>query len=284
MTYCVPDLQAIESAYVGDLGYRAATHYRITEAEASAWGAPDACDRPALVLQPASGEPVLLRFIEDSAARGWRALRTFGWNVTEFVVQDVSALARRLERSAFEIIGPPKPLTRFPMIRAMQAMGPAGECCYFTEIGPGSGLELPAARAFVGRVFIVVGAGPQLPRLCEPFASFANTVETPVATPIAVISRAHGLPPDTLHRHTLVRLGAGTLIELDEYPPTARERGCRAGALPPGMAAVTFSVDDLGGPAGAPPRSVHSPAVHGRVACMRGGAGEIIELLAPHSS
>src|SRR6185312_15899568 len=122
VTYCVPDLRAIEHAYVDTLGYRVAGRSRIGAHLANAWDAAQIAGLPVLLLAPASGEAVWLRFIEDPQAGECAALTTHGWNATEFVVQDVDALALRLERSAFRIIGPPRGLTRFPMIRAMQAL------------------------------------------------------------------------------------------------------------------------------------------------------------------
>lgn len=282
VTYSVPDLGAVERAYIGELGYTLARRGRVGAVEAHAWGAPAAQGMPMLVLAPASGEPVYLRFVEDPRAAGWRALTTFGWNATEFVVQDVDALARRLDGGAFEIIGPPKSLTRFPMIRAMQAIGPAGECCYFTQVGAGCGLDLASARSFVGRVFIVVDAGPDVDALFAPYRTFGNAVDPPVATPVTVISRAHGLPADTLHRHGLVRLAEGTLIELDQYPASARPRVLGAERLAPGMAMVTFAVDSLGQHDFiAPPAACELPVLGGTAACVRGAAGELIELAAP---
>lgn len=281
VTYAVPDLRAIEAAYVGELGYCVVSRSTVGGAQARAWNAPAVEGRPMLVLGPASTEAVHLRFIESAAARGWRALKTFGWNATEFVVQDVERLAERLAGGAFEIIGPPKGLTRFPMIRAMQAIGPAGECCYFTEVGPGSGLNLAAALSFVGRVFIVVAAGPDADALFAPYANFANAIDPPVATPVRVISDAHGLPPETLHRHGLVRLPEGTMVELDSYPESARPRGTPEGELPAGMAIVSFSVDDLGdGDFIAAPTRSELPAFDGIAASLRGAAGELIELVA----
>jgi hypothetical protein len=283
VTYSVPDLVAIERAYVDELGYTVAARGRIGERQARSWGAPGVEGAPALILAPGSGEAVYLRFVEDAAAAGWTALTTFGWNVTEFVVEDVDSLARRLEGGAFKIIGYPKSLTRFPMIRAMQAVGPAGECCYFTQVGPGSGLDLAAARSFVGRVFIVVAAGPDADALFAPYSEFGNAVDPPVATPVLVISQAHRLPSDTLHRHGLVRLTEGTLVELDQYPLSARRRGGVEGKLPPGMAMVTFSIDTLGDRGFlAPPAPCGLPGIEGVAACLRGAAGELVELLAPH--
>ncbi len=280
VTYVVPDLDQIEAAYVRLLGYRIVERSRVAQTQALAWGAPGVAQRRMLTLGPASGECVYLRFIEGMEASGWTALTTFGWNATEFVVQDVDLLAERLASGPFEIIGPPKPLSRFPMIRAMQALGPAGECCYFTQVGAGSGLELAAARSFVGRVFIVVAAGPDADALFEPYARFANKQDAPVSTAVQVISRAHGLPPETLHRHGLVRLPTGTLIELDQYPASAGARPAVSGALAVGMAMVTFEVAALAGwPLLGPVASCGLPGVEGRAGCLQGAAGELIELL-----
>lgn len=280
VTYTTPDLGAVEAAYVGQLGYRVIGRYQVPEAQAQSWDAPAASGRPVLLLGPESGEPVHLRFVHVPAAQGWRALETFGWNATEFVVQDVDSLHARLGQGGlFSIIGLPKGLTRFPMIRAMQAIGPAGECCYFTEIGEGSGLDLAPALSFVGRVFIVVAAGPDADVLFQPYAAFSNNIDPPVSTPVQVISAAHDLPPDTLHAHGLVRLPGGTLIELDAYPAAATARRLVVGELAPGMAAAAFNVDDLGSHRFVGP-IYDGP--DGRSGCIRGATGELIELFQAH--
>lgn len=259
--HVVADIAAVARAYERWLGYMPVSREPVSEREAEDWGAPAMAGRASVTLAPASGEPCLLRFVESPAAAGYRALTSFGWTATEFTVADVDALAARLADSPFEIIGAPKGLTRFPMIRAMQAIGPGGECLYFTEIGAGSGLDLAPARAFVGRVFIVVAAGPDVDAMFVPYAGFTNTVDPPVATPVGVISAANGLPAETLHPHGLVKIGGGTMIELDGYPPAATSRTIAPGELPPGMAMVRFGVEGKSAPLG----------VH------RGAAGELIE-------
>jgi len=285
VTYSVPNLQTIERAYVNELGYVVVARGHVSGIQARSWQAPACEGLPTLLLAPASGEAVYLRFVEDVEAAGWAALKSFGWNATEFVVQDVDTLATRLEGGAFQIIGAPKGLTRFPMIRAMQAIGPAGECCYFTQVGPGSGLDLAAARSFVGRVFIVVAAGPNADALFAPYTNFANAVDPPVATPVAVISKAHQLPLDTKHRHGLVRLSEGTLIELDEYPRSARPRANIEGKLAPGMTIVSFRANSLSGHTFiAPPAPCDLPGVSGSSGCLRGAAGELIELVATEAA
>lgn len=242
VAYTVADLALIEAAYTRWLGYRVLERGQVSAALARDWEAPAIEGRAQLLLVPATGEQVVLRFIEEPLAASWRALTTFGWNVSEIVVENVDALAASFTGSPFRIIGAPASLTRFPMIRAMQVMGPAGECLYFTQVGEGSGLELARAQAPVGRVFIVVAGGPDVHRMFGPYAGFANAVDPPVRTAVKVISQAHGLPDDSLHAHGLVKLGHGSLIELDEYPPLARVREVPAGALPPGMAVVSFAV------------------------------------------
>lgn len=261
VTYTVPDPGAIEAAYTRWLGYRVLERGVVDAALARHWEAPLMQGRSQVVLGPPQGESVGMRFVEDPDAAGWTALTSFGWNVSEIVVRDVDALAAALEGSPFRIIGPPASLTRFPMIRAMQVIGPAGECLYFTQVGDGSGLDLAQAQARVGRVFIVVAGGPDVTRLFEPYAAFENDIDPPVSTPVRVISRAHGLPPETPHAHGLVKLGAGSLIELDEYPSSATPRAPRAGALPQGMALVTFEVPQAK-----------------RAMLLRGGAGELIRI------
>jgi hypothetical protein len=275
VTYAVPDLAAVEEAYVHALHFRVQQRGRVGRLTAAAWNAPACAGRPMLTLVPARSEPCCLRFVESPAAAGWRALVTHGWNATEFVVEDVDALARDLRGTGFREIGAPTSLTRFPMIRAMQAVGPFGECLYFTEVGAGSGLDLARAESFVGRVFIAVAGGPDVDGMFEPYAQFENDVDPPVATPVAVLSAANGLPPETPHRHGLVKVGSGTLLELDAYPPTTRPRQVAAGELPPGMAIVTLQVDRL--PARLATAS-YETETGGRAALIRGRAGELIEL------
>jgi len=262
VTYKVPDLGVVEAAYTRWLDYRVTARGAVSEALARDWEAPVLAGREQLTLEPAGGESVALRFVAEPRAAGWRALTTFGWNVSEIVVERVDMLAGQLAGSPFRIIGGPASLGRFPMIRAMQAVGPAGECLYFTEVGAGSGLDLARAQAPVGRVFIVVAGGPDVRRMFDTYASFANEIDPPVSTRVQVISDAHALPADTLHAHGLVKLGCGSLIELDEYPRGATPRAEAPGCLPPGMAVVSFEVADRVGSA-----------------LLRGAAGERIRLV-----
>jgi hypothetical protein len=248
VTYTLPDIDLIETTYTRWLRYRVVSRGNVTADEAHAWSTPAMAGRRFVTLAPASGEVVTLRFIEAPDAR-WHSLRSHGWNVSEIVVQDVDGLAAQLRSSPFKIIGEPTSLTRFPMIRAMQVIGPANECLYFTQVGDGSGLDLAQAQSYVGRVFIVVAGGPDLPALFRTYERFANDIDPPVSTPVRVISIANELPLDTLHAHGLVKIGRGSLIELDAYPAVTQPRHTPAGSLPSGMAMVSFEVSGSPRPA-----------------------------------
>lgn len=280
VTYTVPDVRVIEDTYPRWLDYRVVARGELPAAVADAWRTPAVAHCPVLTLAPASGEPVYLRFIESPEAAGWKALTTHGWNVSEIAVQDVDALAAELADSPFRIIGPPTSLQRFPMIRAMQVIGPLGECLYFTQVGEGCGLDLAAARSFVGRVFIVVAGGPDLDALFRTYAVFANDIDPPVSTRVRVISLANDLPPETEHLHGLVKLRDGTLIELDQYPAVTRSRAMISGTLPAGMAMVTFAVDALPRRDGTRGEEcVFLPDADSPATVISGAAGELVELM-----
>jgi len=143
----------------------------------------------------------------------------------------------------------------------MQVLGPAGECLYLTDVSTDP--SLAKARSTVGQVFIVVAGGPDIGAMTGFYAArFEVPVSPPVAVPIGVLNRAHGLAPDSRHALALVTLPEGTRVELDQYPATAGPRPVRAGALPAGISMVSFRVaGDLA------------------TECLTGAAGELIELV-----
>jgi hypothetical protein len=284
VTTTVPDLDAVEQAYTSYLDYRTIAHGTLDEVTARSWNAPAAAGSRWLALQPASGEATCLRFVERPAANDVRALTTYGWNATEITVQDVDALAPRLAASPFEIIGPPADLDGLPMIRAMQVLGPAGECLYLTRIGAGSGFDLAGAASPVGRVFITVVGGPDIEALRGFYlARFGNQPSPAKEVRIRVLSRANGLPVETSrHGLAVLPLADGTLFELDRYPVNCTTRPCRDGDLPPGMAIVTCEVAAIGQDEdfiSRPAASTLPPFAGARRATLRGAVGELIELV-----
>lgn len=286
VTLSVPDLDAAQRAYLQVLGYRVIESGLVSPALAAGWNAPQAAGRRQVLLQPESGEHTYLRLVESPPVAGFAAMKTHGWNSNEILVQDPDALAAKLAGTPFRMIGAPRPLSTNPKVRAMQALGPAGELNYFTRIpNDGSGVYIKSsAQSFVDRTFIVVLGGPSMAAMQ---AFYRDTLGAPVtaAMPakINVLQDAWGLPADTDTPLALVNFSTRFAIELDEYPAAATPRPRRDGDLPPGMAMVSFVVDSFEGrklPWVVPP-AARSEAPYGgrRAGVLVGAAGEWLELV-----
>ena len=284
VTLLVPDPGAVERAYAASLDYRVESRGAVSETQADAWSAPELAGRESVLMRPAGDEPVYLRFVEGSAPPA-EAMRRLGWAATEILVEDPVRLESRLADSAFEVIGPPRPLAMNPSVVAMQALGPAGELLYFTRIPPGtSKFGLGSATRFVDRVFIVVVATRDAEATLDFYAStFGLPVTAPSPTEIGVLARAWQLPESQPFRLGVARLPQRFLIEVDEYPAAAGAPVVPPGELPAGMALVSFSVPTLEpwlDALVAPPRSIAEPPYAGRrVGVLRGLSGEHIELV-----
>ena len=286
VTLCAPELAPVEGAYVGSFHYRVVDRGNVSRALADAWGARLAEGRRYLLLQPESGEPVFLRVVECPPTPGYALMKTHGWNANEILVEDVEAVARRLEGSAFRTVGPPRPLSTNPEIRAMQVIGPAGELCYLTRIPPGGSLFIKnPAKAFIDRTFIVVVGGPDMKAMQTFFRDQLRLeVTAPMPAEIRVLNDALGQPASTMTPLALARVSSSFVIEIDEYPAITTPRPQRKDDLPPGMAMVTFGIETFRGvelPWLVPPRVRPESPYSGRMAALvRGAAGELIELVA----
>lgn len=285
VTTTASDLQAVEDAYARYFGYRVVERGAVDDDTAVGWGAPAVAGRPMLVMMPESGDPTVLRFVEQALPADYKPGVTFGWNATEIVVQDTDALERHLQGSPFRIDFPPKPLDGLPDIRAMQGTGPAGEILYLTWIQrPIPGHDLPVARSFVDQCFIAVVGGPDMEAMRDFYRTVFGNQAGPVVHPrIGVLNAAYGLPDDTTYPLATVPLGGASLIELDEYPPQATVRARPEGGLPPGMAIVTFECPDVAALNGhfiAPPVPSRLPPYKDHpTATLIGAAGELIEVV-----
>ena len=169
VTMLVTNLNVTEEAYNEYLDYEVVSQGIVDEGLAEVWGAEAMVDHPYVIMQPSSGEPVYLRFIEDEEKMNYRPMGTHGWNSTEILVENPDQLATELESSAFEIIGMPYDLYPTPDApRAMQVLGPSDEVLYLTRIIPeGSGFNLGSAQSYVDRVFIMVLGGASMESLRE---------------------------------------------------------------------------------------------------------------------
>lgn len=287
VTLSAPDLSAAENAYSQWLGYRVIDRGLVSQTLASSWGAPLAQGRRFVLLQPASGAPTYLRIVQSPPTTGFEAMKTLGWNSNEILVKDPDALAARFAAadSPFRVIGAPRPLSSSSSVRAMQAIGPAGELNYFTRIPPEGGTLIKTpAQSEVDRTFIVVLGGAAMAPMRAFYSGVLGTpVTDPYPTQVNVLQDAYGLPRDAQTMLALVKISPGFLIELDEYPKAAIPRPTRDGDLPPGMAIVTFASSGLDAgalPWKVPPRARSEAPYAGRRAGMLiGAAGEWIEVV-----
>jgi hypothetical protein len=287
VTMLVTRLADVESAYHEHLGYQSIERGAVSEEIAQVWAAPAMAGRRFVLMGPASGSEVYLRFIEDpSSDEAPAPLTTHGWGATELLVTDPDELAWRLERSPFTVIGPPQDLYPAPKApRAMQLRGPADEILYMTRPIPGgSRYDLGVASSFVDRSFIVVVGGPSMTDLRGFYGEVLGlVVGAPTPFTIGVLTKANGLPADTQYSLAMVQLSPGFLIELDEYPAGTRRRPIASGHLPPRMAMVSFLADSLETRKvvwRAAPRQVQAlPYAGRRTAVTVGPAGEWIEVV-----
>ncbi|MDH3513117.1 MAG: hypothetical protein OER85_19945, partial [Gammaproteobacteria bacterium] len=67
-THCVPDLNGCIPVYRDLLGYQLVDEGTLPESLTSTWAAPNMSGMPYVLLQPASGAEVYLRFIETGNA------------------------------------------------------------------------------------------------------------------------------------------------------------------------------------------------------------------------
>ena len=296
-TISAPDLGRVEQDYGRYLDYRVRERGRVAAELAQSWGAPRMAGRPYVLMSSDAAPDVYVRAVRSTAARQYRPLTTWGWNAIEIVVDDTDGTYRRFTTGLpaanipFKVIGEPANLSGYPSIRAFQVEGRSREVLYLTsETGDRSKSPLPPPNGPIGRVFIMVVAGPDVDAMVDWYASTFNLLKNPVRQrPVGVLQRAQGLPPDRTLPLTTMRLAQqGNLLELDGYSEVGKPRAVRRGELPPGVAITTMSVrnldeirlDEKTQRFIAAPR-VHAGLAYGgrRSATLRGAAGELVELV-----
>lgn len=280
ITVTVPELAAVEACYTRYLDHRVVGRGSVDDELGALWAAPGLAGSRYLLLAPAAGDECIFRFVETPADPAeYVPFSTYGWNAAEIMVQDVDALAMRLANSPFEIIGEPQNLSFTDDIRAMQILGPGRELLYLTEFRkPIPGLDTPVARCAVDSVFIVILGGPNMDDLQSYYERHYGVPRAPVMdSRVKGMSAAFGNSPDHKYPIAALPLAGKNLIEVDEMPAAATIRPAGDGALPAGIAIVSFVSETAGGqPIGrdeAPYRGA------GGVTCTAGPAGELIEII-----
>lgn len=251
------------------MGYRLVGRGRVPASMAASWGITALAGRPYLILGPASREPTYVRFIEQPSADPRSMSRKVGWTTAEFTVQNTDALYARLKDSPFRVTRPPRPIPTYSYLRAMHAIGPAGEqlnLTWVTEHRP----DLAVAESFVGRCFIAVLGAPDFSAaLAYYHDTFGNTPSAPRRLPMLELA--------------VLPLSDGTKIEVDNAAASAGAGNPVQGELPAGLAMVTFGYHDIEGISDrfvSPPVSNSLEPFPGRRSgVIRGPAGELLEIV-----
>lgn len=284
VTVGTPDIEATQRAYSEWLDYTVESRGEVSEDLAAVWKAPKMAGRRFVLMQPKSKEEVYLRFVQVDALDGYVPMKTYGWSAIEILVQDPDGLAAKFAhpKSPFKVVGPPRPLGPNSPIRAMQAIGPGNEVLYLTRVPPD--FRGGPAKTPIDRPFIMVVGGPDQPAARSFYKDlFGVESSDPVMARITVLNKAHGLDVETTHPISIVRLSEKYSIEIDSYPSTAMEREVRPGEIPAAVSIVSMvvpSLENLKAPTLAPPRKIaEAPYAGRRVAVVRGGATELIELV-----
>ena len=285
-TINTPDYEASLRDYRERLEFGVAEESRVSESLAALWGAPAMAGKRMALLASSSGAGGFLRLVEGTAVPDYRPLRSYGWASWEMTCREVFALHDRIAGKGFDVIGPPKLVPGFDNFIPFQVTGRAGEVLYLNEVlnGAMSDLDLPDAGATVDFMFIAILAAPDRAAAVRFHVEALGFTEGQTyVIPYSVINTSFGLPDDFTTAMTMTKVGRLPGSEVDQYPDGTVERPVAPGELPPGNALLSFIVDSLEAvraPFLAPPAVQPGPMYGGRrVACVRGAAGELIELI-----
>jgi hypothetical protein len=285
-TIAAADLGEIERRYGRWIDYKVRERGKVPRDLARSWGAPKAAGRDYILLSSDAAPEVFIRVVRTPGVKGYEPLTTHGWNAIEIIVDDPDALFTSMAPSPFTVIGEPAPLGSYPTIRAFQVVGSASEVLYLTaETGDRSKSILPDPNGRVGRIFIMVVAGPDIHALQGWYVDKFNLPKNPVRErPLKLLTRAQNLAPDRAMPIVTARLAEhGNLIEFDGYSENTTPRPRRKGELPHSIAMTSFIVRDLDAlklDYITPPAVRSGLAYQGRrAATVVGPAGELIELI-----
>jgi len=280
-TVSVVNLEEAERLYNQWLYYETIEKGTIPTELALSWGAEKTGGQPYIIMQPESGEDVYIRLIKINQPPKYNANTTWGWNAIEIICEDPDELNEHFKNSPFKILGKPDALKNYPSIRAMQVQGIEEDVIYFTtETGSYKKSPLPRPKSKIGRIFIMVVAGPDIFKLQDWYSEKFNMQKKKINnSPIALINKAQGIPLDSERPITTLSLSKhGNLLELDGYGNNTGPRMQNIGELPPGISITSISVknlDDLD------LKYITRPinSYGSRSATVIGPAGELLELI-----
>lgn len=275
-------------------GYVTLFSGRLGKPLAGAWSVSDP-DRRVILLGAPGEDRGMIRFVSGPTPPA-APFSTRGWTALEITVRDVDRLTETVRRRAeFRINGEPVDFGfdgRPPAIRASQMVGPCGEQIYLTQVlGTGTNHVKPPPGCDVGAVFVAVLLCTDPDRQLSPYLrglGFEAVWE--FSTPVDIISREAGLPPDHAFEFTVLSPRGGTRVEVDRFPDFRPFPSHPGDELPPGFGMASFytrefdaateSMSLAGYPAAGRVTAVREPPYNGgRCAVFTGDLGEKIELV-----
>ncbi len=161
-----------------------------------------------------------LQLIEIPGAETVDRYRHRGWFSLEVGSIDVHALAAELAANpGFELLAGPAPLEVSDHIIALQAIGPAGELYYFTEVRrelPPFSLPKPQYR--LDELFIAVALTADRAGALDFWRRLTASDGLAIDTRIGVLNRGLGLAEETRLPVGIVQLAGANLVEIDQAP------------------------------------------------------------------
>jgi len=242
-TLTVSDLDRSRKLYCDWLNYSAVETGTISPELAQSWDTPKTAGAPYCVLKPESGADIFIRMIQQPGVEGYKALTSYGWAAIEICNQDTLAVNDIMEKSPFEIVGPPQPLDGLPYIFPMQVKGPDREIVYLTEFKERhmEAYDLPEAGSLIDRMFILVLACSDLEKSGAWLSKHLAVDQGPPMDLIyTLINTAFDLPENDKHTIATLQHERDVFLEIDQYPKEAIERPRHNGMLPPCTALASF--------------------------------------------
>lgn len=284
----VNDLEASIALYRDVLEQQVVESSELSQAIADSWRAPRLGNARTCLLQPKSKAESYLRLIQSpDIVTPTPHATTYGWCAFEINVADVFSLAESLHGTGFTVVGPPKHLDNIANVIPMQVVGPDQEVLFLNQVLASDGqTDLPVAECVVDRIFIAILGSHNRQASVDDYTNQLNCQESGShELRYSLINRAFDFDPQTRHLLTLIQDGRTPIIEVDQYPNEAKPRHTNVGNLSHGATMISLVVDDLD----ALPltNKLSDQAIRadgllyagGRSIVLRGGSGELLELI-----
>ena len=285
-TIICPAVDEAAALYGGALGYAIVEEGVVSAPRAAAWGAPACAGARYALLAVPGRTATLLRFIEDPDAQPPVPYRSKGWTALELSVRNSDEMIARLDAAGFTVVGPADDLDFSQgALRAGQVSGPFGEILYLTQINAQlDDYTLPATAEPVGAIFIVILCVTSVNDSYRDYATkFGMVPKEPFHAAVPFIADFQERPRDTSYYVGCLELVPTSYVEVDEMGEGIGRRRRRPGALPAGIAIVTFEAERLDAfrsQASGPPLVEHGPLYQGcESLSIEGPHGELIEIV-----